>query len=73
MYDLSSVVNNTPKKILQGQNNRAEIDIGNTIEYDVYRIRQGQGPAQLRGAMARRKCGRTCGYISGIGTSRISW
>ena len=35
MCDLISDLNNTPKKILQGWKNRAEIDIGNTKEYDV--------------------------------------
>ena len=35
MCNLISDVNNTPKKILQGQNIWAEIDIGNTKEYGV--------------------------------------
>ena len=35
MWNLSSDVNNTPKKILQVQKTQSEIDMGNTIEYDM--------------------------------------
>ena len=35
MCNLGSDVNNTPKQILQGRKIREEIDIFNTIEYDV--------------------------------------
>ena len=35
MWDLSSDVNITPKKILRYQKTPSEIDIGNTIEYDM--------------------------------------
>ena len=35
MCNLISDVNNNLKQILQGQNTQAEMDIGNTIEYDV--------------------------------------
>ena len=35
MCKLNSDVNNTPNKILQGWKTLAEIDMGNTIEYDV--------------------------------------
>ena len=35
MVDLSSDINNTPKTVLQGGKNRAENDIGSTIECDV--------------------------------------
>ena len=35
MCDLSSDVNNTPKKIPQGWKIQVEIYIGNTIKYDV--------------------------------------
>ena len=35
MCNLSSDINNTSKKILEGRKTRSEIDTGNTIEYDV--------------------------------------
>ena len=35
MWNLGSAINNTTKKILKSQKIRAEIDINNTIEYDL--------------------------------------